>query len=136
MEDLTLGVTHMRAVIVIGLGLALLVGTRTFAQGDAAAGEGVFTQKCGGCHVVTADLKHGLLGPNLVGVVGRPAGTVPDWDFSPALKDAKLVWTEENLNKWLTDSTALVPGAKMDLKLPSRFEREDVIAYLKNLKPK
>ena len=122
--------------IAIGAGVVLLAASHGFAQGDAAAGETTFTQKCAQCHAVSADLKHGLLGPNLVGVVGRPAGQVEEWDFSPALKDSKIVWTEDNLNKWLTDSMAFLPGAKMDIKVPNRFEREDVIAYLKNLKPK
>ncbi len=115
--------------------LALLAVSGLDAQGDPAAGQAVFEQKCSSCHSVAADLTHGLLGPNLVGVVGRTAGTVAGWDFSPALKDSKVIWTEENLNKWLTDTTAFVPMAQMDLKVPSRFEREDVISYLKNLKP-
>ena len=118
----------------VAVGLALLAGIRVSAQGDPAAGQGVFDQKCAICHSVAADLSHGLLGPNLVGVVGRAAGTVPGWDFSAALKDSKVVWTEENLNKWLTDTTAFVPMAQMDLKVPNRNEREDVISYLKNLK--
>jgi cytochrome c len=67
--------------------------------------------------------------------VGRTAGTVAGWDFSAALKNSTTVWTEENLNKWLTDSTAFVPMAQMDLKVPNRIEREDVISYLKSLKP-
>jgi cytochrome c len=122
--------------IAIGVGAVFLAASRGFAQGDAAAGETTFTLKCAQCHAVSDDLKHGLLGPNLVGVVGRPAGQVVGWDFSPALKDSKMAWTEENLNKWLTDSMAFLPGVKMDIKVPNRFEREDVIAYLKNLKPK
>jgi cytochrome c len=116
--------------------LGCVVVSRLAAQGDVAAGQTVFSQKCASCHSVTPDLGHGLLGPNLVGVLGRTSGTVAGWDFSPALKDAKLVWTEETMGKWLTDSAALVPGAKMDLKVPNRFEREDVVAYLKSLKPK
>ena len=115
--------------------IALLAATRAGAQGDPAAGQGVFDQKCASCHSVAADLTHGLLGPNLVGVVGRTAGTVAGWDFSAALKESKIVWTEENLSKWLTDSTGFVPMAQMDLKVPSRIEREDVISYLKGLKP-
>jgi cytochrome c len=120
----------------ITVGLAILAVARPFAQADPAAGQTVFNQKCGSCHTVTADLAHGLLGPNLVGVIGRPAGTVAGWDFSPALKDSKVIWTDENLNKWLTDSRAFVAGTEMDLKVPSRLEREDVIAYLKTLKAK
>ena len=115
--------------------LAFLAVSRVGAQGDPKAGQSVFDQKCAICHSVAADLTHGLLGPNLVGVVGRTAGTVAGWDFSPALKDSKVTWTEESLNTWLTDSTAFVPMAQMDLKVPSRIEREDVISYLKTLKP-
>jgi cytochrome c2 len=120
----------------VTVGLAILVAVRAFAQADAAAGQTVFTQKCATCHTVTADLAHGLLGPNLVGVIGRTAGTVAGWDFSPALKDSKVIWTDENLNKWLTDSKAFVAGTQMDLRVPSRIEREDVIAYLETLKAK
>lgn len=118
----------------VAVGLAFLAVTRAFAQADPAAGQVVFNQKCASCHTVTADLAHGLLGPNLVGVVSRTAGTMAGFDFSTALKDSKVTWTEENLNKWLTDSTAFVPRAQMDLRVPTRIEREDVIAYLKSLK--
>jgi cytochrome c len=118
----------------VAVGLTVLAVSVVGAQGDPAAGQAVFDQKCASCHSVAADLTHGLLGPNLVGVVGRPAGTVAGWDFSPALKDSKVIWTEENLNKWLTDTTAFVPMAQMDLKVPNRIEREDVISYLKTLK--
>ena len=121
-----------RGLVVVGL--AVLAVSLIHAQGEPAAGRTVFEQKCASCHSVAADLSHGLLGPNLVGVVGRTAGTVAGWDFSQALKDSKVVWTEENLNKWLTDTTAFVPMAQMDLKVPNRIEREDVIAYLKSLK--
>jgi len=116
--------------------LTVLMVTRAFAQADAAAGQVVFNQKCASCHTVTADLAHGLLGPNLVGVIGRAAGTAAEWDFSAALKASKVTWTEENLDKWLTDSQAFVAGTQMDLRVPSRIEREDVIAYLKTLKAK
>jgi cytochrome c len=117
---------------VVALAFRAAVGLS--AQGDPAAGQAVFDQKCASCHSVAADLSHGLLGPNLVGVVGRTAGTVAGWDFSAALKDSKVVWTEENLNKWLNDTTTFVPMAEMDLKVPNRIEREDVISYLKSLK--
>jgi cytochrome c2 len=121
-------------VITVGLGFA--ASTFVGAQADPAAGQTVFNQKCASCHTVTDDLAHGLLGPNLVGVSGRTAGTMAGWDFSTALKDSKVIWTDENLQKWLTDSAAFAAGVKMDLKVPSRIEREDVIAYLKTLKGK
>jgi cytochrome c len=124
------------SILILAVGLVLLASLGLHAQGDAAAGKVLFDQKCASCHTVTADMAHGLLGPNLAGVVGRPAGMIMGWDFSAALKTANLTWTDENLNKWLTDTTALVPGTQMDLRVPSRVEREDVIAYLKTLKTK
>jgi cytochrome c len=129
----------MKSRLIFGamaLGLACSAVARAAAQADPAAGQTVFNQKCASCHPVTPDLAHGLLGPNLTGVAGRAAATLAGWEFSPALKDAKLVWTDENLSKWLTDSAGFVAGAKMDLKVPNRFEREDLIAYLKTLKAK
>ena len=121
--------------VALGAGVVFLAMSGLGAQADPAAGKVLFEQKCASCHSVSADLQHGLLGPNLVGVVGRTGGTIDGWDFSNALKDSKVVWTEENLQKWLTDSTEFIGGAKMDLKVPSRLEREDLIGYLKTLKP-
>src|SRR5262245_13222510 len=106
---------------IVVVGTISLTIVRALPQADAAAGQDVFNQKCASCHTVTPDLAHGLLGPNLVGVIGRTAGTMAGWDFSPALKESKVTWTEESLNKWLTDSTAFAPGAQMELKVPSRI---------------
>jgi cytochrome c len=119
------------AALTVGLALTWFAPAR--AQGDVAAGKVVFDQKCSTCHTMSADPAHGLTGPNLMGVTARTAGTVAGWDFSPALRDSKLMWTDENLNKWLTDPEALVPGSKMLVKVPNRFEREDVIAYIKSV---
>ena len=103
------------------------------AQADSDAGRTVFTQKCAACHTIEADGAHHLLGPNLRGVVGRTAGTVAGWDFSAALQASKVVWNEENLNTWLTDPEAFASGTPMAVKMPDRFEREDVIAYLQSV---
>ena len=119
-----------------GIVMAFLGVAGLGAQADPTNGKALFEQKCASCHTVSPDMAHGLLGPNLVGVAGRAAATADGWDFSDALKESKVVWTDENLHKWLSDSTAFIGGAKMDLKVPSRIEREDLIAYLKTLKAK
>jgi cytochrome c len=105
------------------------------AQGDAEAGKILFNQKCANCHTLSTDPAHGPSGPNLAGLVGRTAGTITGWEFTPALHGAGLTWTEENLHKWLSDPEALVPGTKMLVKVPSKFEREDLIAYIKTIQP-
>jgi hypothetical protein len=62
---------------------------------------------------------------------GRKAASLPDYDYSDALKSANIVWNEETLDKWLTDPQAVAPGAKMFFHLESAQDRADVIAYLR-----
>ena len=94
--------------------------------GDPARGETVY-QACQDCH----SLDKNDVGPRHRGVYGRKAGSLPDYGYSEALKSANIVWTEETLDKWLTDPQALAPGAKMFFHLSNPQDRADVIAYLK-----
>ncbi len=71
------------------------------------------------------------VGPRHRGVFGRKAASLPDYDYSDALKSANIVWNEETLDKWLTDPQAVAPGAKMFFHLDNPQDRADVIAYLK-----
>ena len=115
--------------------LTLFWGPLAFAQADLTAGRIVFNQKCANCHTLSPESNHSTQGPNLMGVIGRTAGTIEGWDFSPALGASGLVWTEEALNDWLTDPAVFVPESSMDLKVPNRFEREDVIGYIQSVSP-
>jgi len=94
--------------------------------GDAARGETVY-EVCQDCH----SLDKNDVGPRHRGVYGRKAGSLPDYDYSDALKSANIVWNEETLDKWLTDPQAVAPGSKMVFHLESAQDRADVIAYLK-----
>ena len=96
------------------------------AAADAAHGAQVY-KTCALCHAFE---KNGA-GPKHAGVVGRTAGTVPDYRYSPALQKSGIVWTEATLDKWLADPQALVPGTKMFFNLDSAQDRADVIEYLK-----
>jgi cytochrome c len=124
----------MRRVMSFAVGgavLAVLSGS-AFAAGDAEKGKQVF-KKCGMCHQIGPDAKS-LVGPPLTSVVGRKAASVPDFTYSPGLKklaDSGLTWTDANLDKYLTDPKAMVPGSPMALALPDTADRADVIAYLK-----
>jgi cytochrome c len=69
--------------------------------------------------------------PRHRGVVGRKAASLPNYDYSDALKSANIVWNEETLDKWLTDPRAVAPVAKMSFHLDNPQDRADVIAYLK-----
>jgi cytochrome c len=113
-----------------------------WADGDAAAGEKVFA-KCKACHTVTVG-KSMPTGPNLLGVVGRKAGST-DFKYSDAIGKANakgLVWDEKSIVKYLEDPKKYLAdylGAanvsnKMMFQLKDVKERENVVAYLKSLK--
>ena len=94
--------------------------------GNAAHGEAVY-EACQDCH----SLDKNDVGPRHRGVFGRKAASLPDYDYSDALKSANITWNEETLDKWLTDPQAVAPGAKMFFHLDNPQDRADVIAYLK-----
>jgi cytochrome c len=94
-------------------------------SGDATRGKALY-QACSGCH----SLDDNDIGPKHRGVVGRQAGTVADYAYSPALKASGLTWDPANLDRWLTNPQALVPGTKMYFLLADPQSRADIIAYL------
>jgi cytochrome c len=116
-----------RAAIVLAAFCAL-AGPAAAAglAGDADRGEQIY-QACTDCH----SLDKNDVGPRHRGVFGRKAASLPDYDYSDALKSANIVWNEETLDKWLTDPQAVAPGAKMFFHLDNPQDRADVIAYLK-----
>lgn len=137
------------ALLVFALALNPVAGALA-ADGDAAAGETVF-KKCMVCHRIGDGAKNAV-GPSLNGVIGRQAGTIEGFSYSPLNKSAGtngLVWTEELIVAYLPDPNAflkkfltekgkadLATGAtKMVFKLPSEKERQDVVAYLRKFSP-
>lgn len=97
-----------------------------------AAGRAVFHQ-CEACH--TLDSAKNGFGPNLHGVVGREAGSVPRFAYSDALKNSGLTWTEDNLRKWVADNEGLVPGTRMrHVSVTDPAQQDYLIAFLKSLK--
>ncbi|GGB83284.1 hypothetical protein GCM10011352_06410 [Marinobacterium zhoushanense] len=97
-----------------------------------AAGRAVF-HKCEACHTIDS-AKNGF-GPDLHGVVGRKAGTVPRFAYSDALKNSGLTWTEDNLRQWVVDNEGLVPGTRMrHVSVSDPVEQDYLIAFLKSLK--
>lgn len=101
----------------------------TGSSGDAARGKTLY-QACTSCHSIDEN----DIGPKHRGVVGRPAGSLPDYAYSPALKASGLVWSADTLDRWLTNPQALVPGTKMYFSLPDAQSRADLIAYLAQLR--
>jgi cytochrome c len=104
------------------------------AEGDAANGKEVFLASgCPACHGVTQE-DNSKVGPNLVGVVGRQAGTTPSLlGPSENLKKYGVTWSAETLDEFLADPNAKVPGTAMIGILTDPQQRADVIAFLSTL---
>lgn len=99
------------------------------AGSSAERGLVVYEARCSGCHSVDAN----RVGPLHRGVLGRRAGAVPGYDYSPALRASTLVWSPATLKAWLADPEVVIPGQGMGYRLSDAREREDVVAYLATL---
>ncbi len=76
------------ALLTLALILATgFTGTAAVAAGDAEAGARLFSKTCGGCHSVGENARGGF-GPQLNGIIGRPAGTTADYQYSDAMKNS------------------------------------------------
>jgi cytochrome c len=101
----------------------------SFAAGDAARGADVFN-RCSICHSMAAG-ENGV-GPSLHGIIGRKAGTEPNYNFSKAMTASGIVWDDAMLKKFLADPEAGVPGTKMHSgAVDDPRAIDDLIAYLK-----
>lgn len=124
-------------------GIVVAFSTPTLAaEANADAGKKVFA-KCAVCHGI-GDTKKPI-GPNLNGVIGRTAGTQPDFVAKKAAGYSKamiaageggLVWDEAQIAEYITDPKKKVPGNKMAFPgLKEEQDRLDVIAYIKTFSP-
>lgn len=105
------------------------------AAGDPEAGAAVF-RRCAACHAVEADAAK-KVGPTLYGIVGRQTASVADYSYSDAMAALGAeghVWTAEELDRYLENPRAAVPGTKMTFAgLRKAEDRANVIAYLEGL---
>jgi len=108
-----------------GSPISLIASVST--EGDASHGKDVFERRCTGCH----SLDQNREGPRLRRVFGRLSGSVPDFDYSSAIKDAHIEWNEATLERWLADPDALIPGNNMEFHVAKPQERIDLVRFLK-----
>jgi cytochrome c len=96
---------------------------------EPATGEALFAQQCGTCHsIIKGDLDRA--GPSLFAVVGRTAGKLAGYEYSPALKNSTFTWDAAALDRWLTDPRQFVPDSYMDYRQADPAKRKAIIAYL------
>jgi cytochrome c len=113
--------------------LGCLVTTPSARAGDASAGSSVFKTECSECHAVKEG--RNKKGPSLFNIVGRKAGSISDYSYSDALKQAQWVWTAEKLHSYLSQPAKQAnPGTKMKYEgLDDAKQLDDLITYLDTL---
>lgn len=100
-----------------------------FAGADLARGE-LLSLACQACHTLRPGDEH-LIGPNLFGVFGRPAASMPDFEYSEALLGSGLTWTVESVDAWLAGPDTFLAGNNMVFAGYSEPEdRRDLLAFL------
>jgi cytochrome c len=139
----------MRSILMTAAAFGLALSATAWAddKGDPAAGEKVFS-KCKSCHTIADGdnviQKGGKTGPNLFGVVGRPAASLEDFKYGEGIKEAAekgLIWDEENLVKYVEDPTEFLEEFTGDNKAKSKMTfklnkgEKDIVAYLASLAP-
>ncbi|RVJ67269.1 c-type cytochrome [Sinorhizobium meliloti] len=110
---------------------ALLCTGASLAQEPAVTGERLFRSRCASCHSV--DTGENRVGPHLIGLFGRAAGSVAGARYSKALSASGFVWDEERLHAYLSNPRQVVPGTTMSVSIRDQVQRAAIITYLQNL---
>lgn len=119
-------VNGARLALVGALALAALGAVWAEAP-DAQRGAQVYN-RCLACHALAQD----RVGPRHCGLLGRPAGSVPGFAYSPAMKASRLTWDEKTLDRFLARPLQVVPGSSMTYDgVADARERADLIVYLR-----
>jgi cytochrome c len=117
-----------------GVASAVLLAAGLFARpgiaaDEVSAGQMLYQGKCTGCHSVDAD----RIGPRHRDVVGRKVASVPEFNYSPALRKLGGTWTPARLDQWLSGTQKMAPGSRMYIEIDDPAQRRLLIAYLKSV---
>ena len=105
---------------------AVLAAPAASAAPEATRGEQIHA-RCLACHALAFD----RVGPRHCGLLGRKAGSVAGFAYTPAMKASRLVWNAETLDRFLENPMRVVPGTAMTYAgVPDKQDRADLIAYL------
>ncbi|NBW74928.1 MAG: cytochrome C [Sphingomonadaceae bacterium] len=117
-------------ISLIGLALAKPAGASSPPGAPAVDPATIYRSRCGSCHAPDQN----RVGPKHRGVVGRKSGSVPGYAYSPALKAAGIVWSREELDKWLQGPRKRVAGTRMVTAVADPTDRRAIIDYLETLR--
>ncbi len=106
---------------------ALMAAAGAAQAADRARGQELFAQ-CIACH--SMDGENGV-GPTLKGVIGRRAGALEDFRYSPAMRRATIVWDATTLERFMEDPQAVIRGNRMPFGgVEAAPDRADIAAWL------
>ena len=120
----------------LALAIAAMAPAEAAADGPATSAPRApeAFQACAECHEVNPAAPPGI-GPSLYGVVGRRAGSLPGYAYSPALRQSGIVWSRAELERFMQDPAAAAPGTMMPApEALSAADREAISAYLAALR--
>lgn len=125
-----LGEKLRRSAAIAGTVIVWMLHAPTAMAGDPKAGADVFKSECAECHTIRQGKNK--RGPSLFGIVGRQAGSVADYDYSDALKNAPWTWTADKLHGYLSQpSRKANPGTRMKYGgLDDPRQLDDLLSYL------
>ncbi len=106
--------------------LTVSLACATAQRANPENGKALYESRCAGCHSLDQD----RIGPRHRGLIGRKAGAVPGFEYSPALRASRIVWSARTLDAWLADPERLVPGQRMNYSVPEAADRAALGAYL------
>lgn len=108
--------------------LGLILAATTLPAFADAPGQRLF-QACAACHSLEQG-RNGI-GPSLFQVVGQPAGQAKGFRYSNVLRRTKLEWNRDNLEKFLRNPQALLPGNRMAFSgIENEADIKNLINYL------
>jgi cytochrome c len=121
----------MNRIQPLAIAVLLLTAGRAMAEpGNAARGERMY-RACVACH--SLEPNRNMTGPSLAEIWNRKAGSLPSFPrYSPALKSAGIIWTDDTLDEWIKDPQHFIPGNTMTFPgMKDARQRADLLAYLK-----
>ena len=126
------GSHSMRYEIPTAIGLSILTVVFTFNAPQVVSAKSdpsVFKRYCNVCHSIEEGKNK--IGPSLAKIVGRHSASIQSFGYSEPMRKLGVVWTSENLDRFLTNPPAMVPGTRMAFPgLKNTDERKALIDYL------
>ena len=86
---------------------------------------------CVACHDLEA--RHHRVGPHLVGLLGRPAGSLQDFHYSTAMKESGVIWDKSSLKQFLMGPQEFIKGTNMGISPLTESEATELISYLESM---